>query len=92
MLAVTEHDDLSKTRKSIFGASIYTFVVANAHFLTDKMSIFGLEVAVVQSDLVLLGRISSGLLLFFFVLHGTTNLLAILELWLGPLTKKGKLR
>ncbi|TMV09604.1 hypothetical protein FGK63_00610 [Ruegeria sediminis] len=64
-----EHENLTKTRKSLFFAIVFTFAVANAELLSNQISVFGLEISVVQSDLVAFGQLVVIFLLSIFFLH-----------------------
>lgn len=69
IFATTDHADLNKTRRSLYVCGVFTLVVANATFLTNKISLFGLEFAIEQSDLVALGQLVTIFLLLIFVLQ-----------------------
>ncbi len=69
-MTISEHDNLGKTRKSLYAASIYTFVISNTHLLTNKLNLFGLEVLVDQGALIIIGRLSVAFLLVLYCLHG----------------------
>jgi hypothetical protein len=77
--AIIEHADLDRTRRSLYIAALFTFVIANAQFQSREMSIFGLRVIIDPEQLVALGRFSVTFLLCIFLLHSISNILALFE-------------
>lgn len=71
--SVIEHSDLDRTRRSLYIASFYTIIVANADITGEYLEIFQLQVRFVQSDLVALGRLAVAILLGIFLLHTLTQ-------------------
>jgi hypothetical protein len=67
--AISEHNDIDKTRKSLWLASAFTLIVSNATFQSDQVDIFGLQVTVSQAHLVAVGRLAITILLLVFLLH-----------------------
>ncbi|WP_171230852.1 hypothetical protein [Ruegeria sp. HKCCA6707] len=76
LTSAIEHENLSKTRKSLYFAVAFTFAVSNAELLSDQIAIFGLSIAVVQADLVAFGQLITVFLLAIFFLH---SLVAVTE-------------
>ena len=76
LTSAIEHENLCKTRKSLYFAVAFTFAVANAELLSDQISIFGLSIAVVQADLIAFGQLITVFLLAIFFLH---SLVAVTE-------------
>ncbi len=66
---IHESDNLEKTRKSLWAASIYTVLVSNATFHSDQVDLFGLQVSVSQTDLISLGRLTLSFLLIVFLIR-----------------------
>ncbi|MFT6536913.1 MAG: hypothetical protein ACJAQU_001816 [Loktanella salsilacus] len=69
MLALTDTEDLAKTRRALVVVASFTILVANATILSDRLSIFGLEITFDQAQVVLLGRISLASLLLILTFH-----------------------
>ncbi|WP_152497196.1 hypothetical protein [Roseovarius sp. THAF8] len=65
---------MDKTRKSLWVASIFTLVVANAVFQTDSIDLFGLKLLVCQSELIAVGKLTISVLLFVFAMHSVVPL------------------
>ena len=80
MLSLTDHSDLKSTRRALYLASFVTFAVANADFLSNEVSIFGLTFVLNQPDLVALGRFSTLITFFVFLLHAFSGLT---KLWVN---------
>jgi hypothetical protein len=85
IFAVADHEDVKRTRKSLYAASIFTILVANSTFLSSQIDIFGLVLAVEQSRLVALGKIAVAILSLIFILHQALVLFELVksevEIW-----------
>ena len=72
-MSVVDHENLSRTRKSLYASSIFTLVIANSDFLTQSLTVFGLSIAIDQRDLIATGKLSVGVLLSIFCIQALSG-------------------
>jgi hypothetical protein len=73
MLQIVEIETMMKTRRSLLVTSIATLTFANIKLLSNKATVFGLEIEISQLDLVKIGQVATAYLIIIFIAQATPS-------------------
>lgn len=86
------HDDLRKTRRSLFTFSLITFLVASLTIVDGTLSLAGLKIVISHPRVVLTGRFATSLLLLIYIIQVTPEILESFKDYRISALKKQEIR